>query len=218
MRRFGPLWLCGLALAFGAAGGAAGAGALAHEDATPAATLRRVVGELYEADAGGGFAAWDPAPGWEVFASQLLADGTTGASLAAPYDLGNTTDYAVEAEVRLAPADCGGRPFGVFAGSAARGTSWAGPDCAGSVGIWGGDGPTPGAAEAVAPFAPGGGWHTYRLEARGTHLRLLVDGAVLLETHGARVLGGGRVGVFSDGEQVTVRRFAVIRLPPAASR
>jgi len=54
--------------------------------------------------------------------------------------------------------------------------------------------------------------HTYRLEARGTELRLLVDGAVLLETHEARVLADGRVGVFSGGEQVTVRRFAVIAL------
>ena len=76
----------------------------------------------------------------------------------------------------------------------------------------GGDGPTPGATKAAAPFAPGGGWHTYRLEARGAALRLLVDGALLLQTPEGRVLAGGRVGVFSGGEQVTVRRVAVLAL------
>jgi Domain of Unknown Function (DUF1080) len=209
VRRLGLLWLCGAVLVAGAAGGRAGA--LAH-DATPGAPLRRIARDLYEADAGGGFAAWGRAPGWQVFDGALLSDGTASGALAAPYDPGDAGDYAVEAEVRLAPADCGGRPFGVFARSAAWGAYWAGPDCAGSVGIWGGDGPTPGAAKAEAPFAPGGGWHTYRLEARGTELRLLVDGALVLETHEARVLADGRVGVFSGGEQVTVRRFAVIAL------
>jgi len=47
-------------------------------------------------------------------------------------------------------------------------------------------------------FEPGGEWHTYRVEAKGNEIRLLVDGDVLAEVVDNKYLDGGQVRLWSN--------------------
>ncbi len=72
--------------------------------------------------------------------------------------------------------------------------------------------PAGGSRLVSIPFEPGNGWHTYRFEAKGNVLRLVVDGAPRLETMDNRFLRGGQMGLWVDSVQINVRRFRVIAL------
>jgi hypothetical protein len=65
---------------------------------------------------------------------------------------------------------------------------------------------------ATQPFDPGNGWHTYRLEVKGNSIKLLVDGAPLVEEVDNTILSNCQVGLFSAGAQINVRSFKVIKL------
>ncbi|HEY6405857.1 MAG TPA: hypothetical protein VIY29_00160, partial [Ktedonobacteraceae bacterium] len=60
------------------------------------------------------------------------------------------------------------------------------------------------------PFDPQNNWHIYRLEAKGTRLRLYVDGGLSLETNDNRYLTGGQMGLKSNYTQLEVSSFKVI--------
>lgn len=60
-------------------------------------------------------------------------------------------------------------------------------------------------------FAPKNDYHQYRLEAKGNHLRLQIDGALILETDDNRFPTGVSVGL-SSASQINVRSFRVIAL------
>jgi hypothetical protein len=66
-------------------------------------------------------------------------------------------------------------------------------------------------------FPPGPDWHTYRVEASGNEIRLLIDGKVMVNTRDNRFLSAGRVGLWSSQYQLDVRSFRVIALPPSGS-
>lgn len=62
-------------------------------------------------------------------------------------------------------------------------------------------------------FHPHATWHNYRVEVRRNTITLVVDGAVLVgPVQDNRFLTGGRVGLWSDGVQISVRRFKVSTL------
>ena len=61
-------------------------------------------------------------------------------------------------------------------------------------------------------FDPGSGWHTYRVEAVGSSLRVLVDGRLLLEAEDDRFPTGALVALYSDEVRMSVRGFRVIAL------
>jgi hypothetical protein len=52
----------------------------------------------------------------------------------------------------------------------------------------------------------------YWLEVKGNTIKLLVDGALLLDATDNRHLSNGRVGLVSIGAQINVRSFKVIQL------
>ena len=56
------------------------------------------------------------------------------------------------------------------------------------------------------------GWHTYRMEVKGNTIKFLIDGAPIVETADNRYLTGGKVGLWSDNAQISVRSFKVIAL------
>ncbi len=64
----------------------------------------------------------------------------------------------------------------------------------------------------VAEFEPDGEWHAYRLEVEGAHIRLLIDGSLVLEADDEEATDTGEegdVGLWSHGVQLEVRRVAV---------
>jgi hypothetical protein len=65
---------------------------------------------------------------------------------------------------------------------------------------------------AKAKFNPGKDWHLYRVEADGNTLKLLIDCAVIAKGVDNKYLSAGQVGLWSDGAQLNVRSFKVLRL------
>ncbi len=58
-------------------------------------------------------------------------------------------------------------------------------------------------------FKPGYDWHTYKVEVKGTKIKLFVDGGLMFSGQDNRFLAGGRVGLWSYRTQVSVKSFAV---------
>ena len=65
---------------------------------------------------------------------------------------------------------------------------------------------------AATPFTPGTDWHNYYVEFRGNSIKLLVDANVMLEAADNSFISGGRVGLSSNRNQISVRKFRVIML------
>lgn len=169
---------------------------------------------LYQADWSGGLAGWPGAFGWSTLNGMLLNDGSYPESyaasgtkwIAAPYQP-PVADYVVEADIQSLGGWCGGLDFGIVV----RGGYIPGVvNCGNDVEIWTlGEG---GPAGDRVQFSPGRDWHTYRIEAKGNNLRILVDGALVLQASDNRYLSPGSVGLWSGGDQLSVRTFKVIAL------
>jgi hypothetical protein len=65
---------------------------------------------------------------------------------------------------------------------------------------------------AHAPFNPGTTWHTIRVEVVGSTIKVFVDGDFLLEGEDTLFVDGGTVGLWSNGAQFAVRRFAITQI------
>jgi len=63
-----------------------------------------------------------------------------------------------------------------------------------------------------ADFNPAGTWHTYRVEVRGNHLTLRVDGQQTVDITRRDLSSGPTVGLFSTASQIEASTFAVITL------
>lgn len=196
--------------------------------ATPPADLL-----LYYADTSGGLEEWalpDLAKddSWMRVDGMLVNDGGgEGDLLQAPYRP-RIADYAVEAEVRMVGLRRGAifLGFGLCVRAGEEGAYWGGVNflqgphafvggAASSVG-----GPPrflvasyPNDVVAVTDFDPGfDRWQTYRIEVDGNMLRLLVNGQLVAAGTDDRFDDRGRVGLWSSGLEIEVRRFAVLAL------
>jgi hypothetical protein len=182
---------------------------------------------LYEADWSSGLNGWPGIFGWKALNGMLLNDGTNGDRtnwIAAPYEpgAGDIADYAMEAEIQLVTEpSC--VTFGIVAREkyqAGVRLAWNPFACTHEMSYVYGD-------EAMIMLVEGGDyrdtiaatdytrdmeWHTHRLEVRGNTIKLLIDGASVVETADNRYLTGGRVGLWSADAQVSVRSFKVIAL------
>jgi hypothetical protein len=178
---------------------------------------------LYQADQLGGLDAFAGTNGW-TYANGLLANDGSG-DLNGPWVMApiqpTTADYAIEAEiqiVRVSQDECSGG-VGLIARAAGE-TGYAtgvvyGLDACKDLHLRIATREPPGVygSSAIADtrqYSPGASWHTYRLEVRGGSIRLIVDGTVMLEGTDDRYRDAGRVGLWCDGTQVNVRRFAVV--------
>jgi len=50
---------------------------------------------------------------------------------------------------------------------------------------------------------PGNAWHTLRVEFKGTHIRVLLDGKAYIELDDSHIAGPGAVGVWTKADSVT---------------
>jgi hypothetical protein len=188
---------------------------------------------LYRADWSKGLDGWSGVGGWKTLRSQLLNDGSNEYAnvwTKAPYQLGDTADYAVEADIQVVSvADPQFDGFGIVvrnsggASASASASSQAGYKAGidGQTGYVGGPleaaritrpgpyGPKP---IAKAKFDPGKEWHLYRVEADGNTIRFLIDGAVIAKGVDNTYLSGGQVGLWSKGVQLNVRSFKITKL------
>jgi hypothetical protein len=172
---------------------------------------------LYETGEGG-FEGWPASQDWATVSGMLVNDGTVfdyNRWLKAPFDLGQTNDYAIEAEIQFVN---GQGIYGVVARATGDegyrvGVNWS--NCLG--------GPNAGVAESgndinycrflnASRWEADTEWHTYRAEVQGNTVKFLMDGILLAETIDNQFLAGGQVGLFSSGCQISVRSFRVIAL------
>ena len=179
-------------------------GAISTGITPPAATL-------YSSDWSAGLNGWAGSGAWKTLNGTLLNDGTASDDfITAPWVAGGHSNYAVEAEIRLIQDSQ--HWFGLFArrgeGNAAYGAAlYSG----GKAGIW--HLLRSLSANSVAEgdsFTPGAGWHRYRLEVTGNVITFSVDGATLVTGIDNRYLAGGRVGLYSNSQQMEVRSFRVV--------
>ncbi len=171
---------------------------------------------LYTANWSGGMAGWTGTQDWKTVGGMLVNDGTGGNSLViAPFQP-PTSDYAVEADFQVLglPSD---RQVGIVIrreGNAGYGA-----------GVWHNNPPSsirptgvmetylsaPGGALMTRTFDPGRNWHTYRFEAQGNNLRLLIDGTRWLQATDNRFLSPGEIALRAS-TQASFRSFKIIQL------
>jgi hypothetical protein len=167
--------------------------------------------------------AWPSRAGWSTMGGLLINDGSDFGDANWLGELWNLhwisapapppgSDYAVEAEIQVLHRP----PCGSF-GLVARGGYQAGVHFCSEHG-----GPIvairsrrPELLMAV-PFEPQPGWHAYRLEARDTTLRVLVDGVLVAEVEDDGFTEPGQAGLWDDHTELALRRFDVFELdePP----
>jgi hypothetical protein len=172
------------------------------------AELARALTIMYTADFTTDIDGWkasDDDSTWSVTSSELRCDGNNadrGRWAAAPFALGKHTHYAIETEISLPESACqSGANAGVVIRriGATDGPSLKIDTCENE--LW--------LMDASAAYSPGADWHTYRIEVRDNHYRVLVDGAFLLEATGLASLTGGNAGLFSISTPLAVRRFEI---------
>jgi len=168
---------------------------------------------LYRADWSAGLGGWSGSSDWTALRGELLS-AENGGLVVAPLEVDSTADFAVEAEIQLLKS---GGSFGIRVRIQDNGAGGyaAGPgDFNGGVIVLQTDtnlnfGSQP---LAIQPFAPGDGWHRYRVEVHGNGLRVFIDGAPVLSATDNTFLTGKRVGLWNSGGQLSVRSFEVSEL------
>jgi hypothetical protein len=174
----------------------------------------------YAANWSGGLAGWDGGDDWRVAAGMLTNDGSSGSDpsfILAPAKT-PVEHYAVEAEIQVLNSESSVAAAGILVRRELD-------DSSGYVGGWGHDEDgfsvaiisTPGlfahsGPEVARIFAPGGGWHSYRLELHGSVIRLLIDGGEVLAYSNDRYLSGVTTSLWSRGAQINVRSFRIVAL------
>jgi hypothetical protein len=156
-------------------------------------------------------AGWGAGPDWQVASRLLVNDASAGGTslILSPYEAG-VADYAVEAEIQSVTQDDSNAGFGLAVRWAQDGGYRATVVQQGRVAIEQGD-LTPGRRIGLpASFRHGGSWHTYRLEAKGTKIRFLIDGNLLIEQDDDRYVTGARSGLWAWKSRINVRSFRVL--------
>lgn len=185
----------------------------------------------YKANWSSGINGWVGPPEWKILEGRLLDDGTGDGDnfkpIFAPLSLDEHSNYAVEAQIKVDKGDNGGS-FGIVVRGVTNNEDNGGDATLGgyAAGVGGGDGNSGindlagywGAYDSYMRLAtgkvydPGTNWHTYRVEAKGNLITLLVDGAVLATVTDNKYLAGGQVGLWSNQFQLDIRSFTVAAL------
>jgi hypothetical protein len=176
----------------------------------------------YEADWSSGRDGWVGSSEWKYVGGMMVNDGSSSYGkgwISAPCQP-KTPDYAVEAEIQLIPPDsCRyvGQEFGLAARADERGGILGGFSCYNDgLVIASTDNPFSFTSERdridAEDFTLDDEWHVYRLEVRGNRIRLLMDGAPILEGTDNRRLDSGKIGMFGNDLQINVRSFRFTEL------
>lgn len=176
-----------------------------------------------------GFAGWEGSrwmgkSAWKRVNQMLVFHGSDNEDLIGPFKAEGMASYAVEAEIRVDQGETwNDRQFGVVAQAGGYRTGYrAGMDFLydGRAFIYGyqsGAMPAinapPGAFNiAMERFPVDHAWHTYRFEAYGKALSLLIDGRLVAHTSDDVSVNGPGTGLFCEACQISVRSFKVIAL------
>lgn len=165
---------------------------------------------LYTSDWSSGLNGWTGTQDWKVLNGVLLNDGTgqqydPQPTIVAPYIVDSTNDYAVESRIRVVR----GNP--AFDAGSVRGSASSNGWTGYKIVINNGQAAIASNSDTLTqtPFDPGITPHLYRLEVKGTRLRLYIDGGLSLEANDNRYLTGGQTGLKSFGTQLEVTSFKI---------
>jgi hypothetical protein len=178
---------------------------------------------LCQADAAHGWSGWNGTPDWKVLNGVLISNGTYNITegpptIVAPCPLGGTANYAVEATIQVLKNSyptC----FGIDVRGTPTENGWQG--YVGTVYVACNNGNNllafnidnmNNAYLISAPFSPGTGYHTYRVEAQDNQLRFLIDEAQILAVTDNTYTSGVQVGLWSYDAQLNVSSFKIIAL------
>jgi len=126
-------------------------------------------------------------------------------------------DYAVEAKIHLDGEEGNsgtehGFGLGVrryFDGTLDEGYGWKVLDSAASISLYGQPDPQP---MLIKPFSPGDGWHIYRIEVLGPHIKVMVDGILVFDEQDSRFTHGGWVELWEEADRVRVSDFTISKI------
>lgn len=168
---------------------------------------------LYQADWSNGLNGWNSTDEWYVSGGILKSRGVDGSydvqpTLVVPYSVSSTNDYAVQAKLRIVSGDC------VFL--QLRGT----PSDNGWNGYKGAVCSSDGIVRIqrnsdqlrTYSFNDSQNWHIYRVEVRGSSLRLLIDGSEVLSVEDTQFPTGSQVGLKTWNGQVEISSLEIIAL------
>lgn len=150
---------------------------------------------------------------WKHSGGMLVNDGTSHSTIILPYHI-PVSNYAVEAEVQVVSFNGQGSGFdaGYAFGLRTRMTREQGGYSAviaeNGTEIQRDDGTSIGASG----YTPDTSFHTYRLEVRSNHIRLLVDEAPIIDEQDNRYLTGDEAGIYDGSVQINVRAIRIIAL------
>lgn len=159
---------------------------------------------------------------WKILNGTLLNDGTnnnystdSGPTIVAPCQLGNTSNYTVEAKIQV--ISVGYSPcFGITVRGTPSTNNWQGYSAGvGNCGYElstayvGGPDYSNDQAGVSAAFDPGKNVHTYRVEVNNNVITFYVDGSLLLTLTDNRYLTGAQVGLWDQDVQLQVTSFSV---------
>lgn len=172
---------------------------------------------LYQSDQS--WSGWSGSKEWTVLNGTLTNDGTgyPGApTIIAPYEIG-VSDYAVEASIQVVHWNtCCYSEYAMVVRASNQNGSWGGysigDDLQGPVAEIAAD---PGNFRSIistAPFNPGSGIHTYRVEVKGNRIKLFVDGGIKCDIVDNTYLSGNQIGFWSYGVQLSISSFKIIAL------
>jgi len=194
----------------------------------PSPTPQPKPGEvMYQADWTTGMNGWSGSKDWKYVSGMIVDDGSVSQPskdtwIVSPYQP-KTADYALEVEIQTIAPKCGKQygadDFGIIARATNDGAIVGGYHCA--AGPFRGS-PPGGLGIAATPYftlqtdtqayPQDAEWHTYRLEIKGNTMTLLLDGTKRITVADNTYLVSGKVGLFSNGAQISVRSFKVIAL------
>lgn len=186
------------------------AGSSTPSDPTPAPSGAVIL----RADWSAGLDGWSGSEDWTALRGELLSAGRIyrlEAGAVAPIDVDQAGDFAVEAEIRLLRYAISNGSFGVMVRVQEDGSGYGmGHDGADDLVVLMSQ---PGRDMLDRqPFTPGDGYHRYRIEVRGNELSAFIDGAPVAGATDNTFLTGKRVGLWSNGAQLSVRSFEVTEI------
>lgn len=196
---------------------------------TPTPTPEPKKGDtLYQANWSSGMNGWIGSNDWHVVSGMLVNDGTQyetdgNPTIIAPY-LPSSADYAVIADIQLVRYSDEGSisgldDFGIVVRSPEGGGGYSFIVCA-SAGFQScgkNDDEVLLSDGNAAPidemqYHPQSKWHTYRIEVKGDTITVLIDGGTVFQDTDNKYLDAGRIGLWSNDSQISIRSFKVIML------
>jgi 3-keto-disaccharide hydrolase len=167
----------------------------------------------------------DGSSDWKILNGILLNDGSNtswndqGPTIVAPCQPGNTTNYAVEAQIQVT-SSTNNPCFGITLRGTPSSNGWQGyeagvGDCSYNglnVAYISGPGYSSDQQGKNATFDPTTTKHTYRIEARNNTITFFIDGNQLLTMTDNRYLTGAEVGLWSQNTQLQVFSLQVTAL------